>query len=143
MASLDDLVNSLKEEAKTAYEEEKYNKSLVLASSSKTFDCKTFSYCDKYPAPKTDEERHREVLAAKCPKCENVDNRFMLEHDKNRSSFGVVETYAGSGQDLRCFCCNHTFKFCTGKLWYEKLNCVPVPLSWVREELGVDIALYM
>jgi hypothetical protein len=97
----------------------------------------------KYPAPKTDEERCREVLAAKCPKCENVDNRFMLEHDKDRSSFGVVETYAGSGQDLRCFCCNHTFKFCTGKLWYEKLNCVPVPLSWVQEELGVDITLYM
>lgn len=141
--TLPDFREKLREDRERIRKEDDDNKKLVEASASKTFPCIKFSYSDdKYPAPKTEEERHKEVLVAKCPKCENVDNRFMLKHDKDRSSFGVLVTYASSGQDLKCFCCNATFKFCTGD-WHEKLNCVPVPLAFIRDELKVNINLYM
>ena len=100
-----------------------------------------------YPVNHTEDEKGL-IFAAKCPKCYNVDVKFMLDSkDKQLSSFVVIETYAGSGVDLECLCCRHTFKFCHGNysfLPYPKQNCVSISYEWAKVELlgGVDISKY-
>ena len=100
-----------------------------------------------YPFNHTEDEKGL-IFAAKCPKCFNVDMKFMLDSkDKELSSFVVVETYAGSGVDLECLCCRHTFKFCHGHysfLSYPKQNCVTISFEWAKVELlgDVDISKY-
>ena len=92
---------------------------------------------------------NRLVAAARCPniECRNVDCRFMLRsHDIQNSTFKIIETYASSGSKLQCLCCDTIFKFNTRKSYftikYELHNNCYVPLSHVRDRLGVDITKY-
>lgn len=140
--TLSSFVDVLKKEQEEERRNAEANRMLFEEATGKIFPCIKFEYSEKYPTP-TEEESKREVLVAKCPQCENVDNRFMLKYDKERSSFIVLETYAGSGVDLKCLCCQNEFKFCSGQSLWEKKNCVPVPLAFLRDGLGVDINKYM
>ncbi len=90
----------------------------------------------------------RKVAAAKCTGCSNTDCRFMFkEEDIKKSTIRIVTRYAGSGYDMECLCCGANFKFNLNpgfyKGHYELLNYVYVPLSWVRDVLGVDITKYI
>jgi hypothetical protein len=99
-----------------------------------------------YSIPET--SNNRTVAAAKCPGCSNTDCRFMLRgEDIERSTIRIVTRYAGSGNDMECLCCDTKFKFNVNpgfyKGHYELLNYVYVPISWVRDVLGVDITKYI
>lgn len=142
--NLEEEIKNLEEERKTAQRVDKENFALLEASKGKTFPCNKFQYSEEYPEPTDDEAKRKEPLAAKCPNCNNVDMRHMLhDDDKERSSFVIVETYSGSGVDLKCLCCQKKFKFCTGRSLWKQQNCIPVPLGFVRKVLGVDINQYM
>ena len=128
----------LNEQSKEAEKQDLLNRAILKESFKKTFT--PIRYSSDVPAGK------RDVAAALCPNpvCQNVDNRFMLdETDKKKSSIVVLATYASSGKDLRCLCCNDEFKFCSGSFTHEKKNCIFIPLDFCRDTLGVDISKYM
>ena len=142
--TIEALVKNLEEERKTAQRVDKENFALLEASKGKTFPCNKFQYLEEYPEPTDDEARRKEPLAAKCPNCENVDIRHMLnDDDKKRSSFVIITTCEGSGVYLTCLCCQKKFKFCTGRSLWKQENCIPVPLGFVRDVLRVDINKYI
>ena len=140
--TISSFLENLEEESKRTQRVNDENDALLEASKGKTFSCNKF-HSEKYPTP-DDKARRNEILAAKCPKCENVDNRHMLkDDDKERSSFVIITTYAGSGVDLKCLCCQENFNFCTGRSLWKQENCVSVPLGFIRDVLLVDINKYM
>lgn len=92
----------------------------------------------------------RLVAAARCPNitCRNVDCRFMLkEPDVSNSSISIITSYASSGYDVKCECCDTEFRFnpypsFMGLIKYDLLNNCYIPLSHVRDNLGVNIRKY-
>ena len=130
---------SLEAEAKQIEDVKRKNELLLEASKAKSHTCIQYVSLNY---PNTEKEVH--VSIAECPRCKNADVRFMLDDDdKAKSSFVVTETYCGSGVDLKCLCCKHTFKFCTGGSFWEKKNCIRVPLTFTSRELGVDNSNYI
>lgn len=92
----------------------------------------------------------RLVAAARCPnqKCRNVDCRFMLrEPDVSNSSMSVISKSANSDYELKCKCCDMEFRFnpyptFIGMITYKLINHCYIPLSHIRDNLGVDIRNY-
>ena len=136
--TIESFLSMLNEQSKEAEKQDLLNRAILKESFKKTFT--PIRYSSDVPAGT------RDVAAALCPNpvCQNVDNRFMLdETDKKKSSIVVLATYASSGKDLRCLCCNDEFKFCSGSFTHEKKNCIFIPLDFCRDTLGVDISKYM
>lgn len=136
--SMDSFLSLLNKQRKEAEEQDALNRAILEASVSKRFT--PIRYSSDVPAGKKD------VAAALCPNvdCQNVDNRFMLNDDyKAKSSFVVTTTYASSGKDLKCLCCQTEFKFCAENFFHDKKNCIYVPLTFCRDSLEIDISKYV
>lgn len=135
--SMDSFLSLLNKQRKEAEEQDALNRAILEASVSKSFT--PIRYSSDVPAGRKD------VATALCPNpdCQNVDNRFMLNDYKAKSSFVVMATNASSGCKLKCLCCQTEFDFCTGNFLHDKKNCIYVPLTFCRDSLEVDISKYV
>jgi hypothetical protein len=87
-----------------------------------------------------------EVHSPQCPNCLNVDGRLTLKHDKKNAT----ESFATSGHNVNCLCCNTAFKWCSGNVNYgiltikhERQNDVLIPIEYFSKMLGVDVYKYL
>ena len=79
------------------------------------------------------------LLAAMCPHCENVDNRFELSKYETSSTIKTIDDYPGAGYELECRCCKTQFRFCGYPIFPNKRqNSIVVSKEFCREVLHVE-----